>query len=157
MAVTREMAASRVVAGDVEQIFSRVLPMRLDRIFAHWHGPIPPVRSTWGPEPWRTPGQRRKVNFVGPGWLTETLTEVEFPIHFDYRLDDIHGPMSGLIATVEGRWEFAQVTGGSKVTWSWRVTPRRRTQWLLPAFAWLWQGYANRALLTLDRILHEQK
>ena len=152
----REMAASRVVAGDVDQIFARVLPMRLDQLFAHWYGPIPPVRSTAGPTLWGTLGQQRRVNFAGPGWVTETLTEIVPPHHFSYRLTDVHGPMRTLIAAVDGSWAFAQAGAGTEVTWLWRVTPRRYTRLLLPAFAWLWQGYANRVLLTLDLLLRER-
>lgn len=157
--MTAEMSASRVVARDAAQTFELVLPMPLNLLFVHWYGPIPPIRSTEGPVPWQAVGQRRRVNLVGPGWMTETLTEVEPPDHFSYRLENIHGPMSGLVAAVDGRWSFTPAPADSEdhtlVTWTWRVTPRTLTRGLLPAFARLWTGYADRVLLTLDELLGE--
>ena len=149
------MSASRTVPGEVAGTFARVLPMPLPTIFTRWHGPLPPIRSTEGPEPWQTAGQRRRVNLVGPGWMSETLLVVEPPHHFDYRLDGVHGPMRALVAGVEGRWAFAPVPGGTRVTWSWRVTGRAATRWLLPTFARLWQGYAAKVLDDLEQRLGE--
>ena len=151
--VTLELTASRVVDGDVDRAFSRVLPMPLERLFVRWYGPIPPIRLTEGPLPWQTPGQQRRVELVGPGWMRETLTEVEPPHQFSYRLDNIRGPMKGLIASVDGRWAFAPSGAGTTVTWSWSVTPRAATRWLLPVFGRFWQGYADRALRRLDELL----
>lgn len=142
-----------MVAGDVGRTFSRVLPMPLETLFSRWHGPIPPVRSTSGPHPWQTPGQQRRVNLAGPGWMTESLTQVEPPHRFSYRLTGVHGPMSLLIASVDGRWDFAPSGAGTQITWSWVVTARTQTRWLLPTFARLWRGYAEQVLLNLDRIL----
>lgn len=149
------MAASRIVAGDVERTFDRVLPMPIETIFVRWQGPLPPVRSTEGPVPWQQPGQQRRVNLVGPGWMIETLTEVERPHQFSYRLGQIHGPMRALIATVEGRWAFRATAGGTEITWSWAVTPRAPLRWLLPVFTRFWRGYAEQALRSLDRQLRE--
>lgn len=153
--MTREMAASREVAGDVERTFGLVLALPLEELFTRWFGPIPPIHSTEGPDPWQTPGQQRRVDLVGPGSMTETLTAVDPPHHFSYRLDGVRGPMSALIATVEGRWSFTPAGPGTTITWSWSVAPRTGMGWVLPAFALLWRGYANRALLSLDRVLHE--
>jgi hypothetical protein len=151
--MTLELTASRVVDGDVDRTFSLVLPMPLEQLFVRWYGPLPPIRSTDGPLPWQTPGQQRRVDLVGPGSMSETLTEVEPPHHFSYRLDDIHGPMKGLIAAVDGRWAFAPHGAGTEITWSWSVTPRPATRWLLPVFGRFWQGYADRALQQLDALL----
>jgi len=121
--VTLELTASRVVDGDVDATFSRVLPMPLEQLFVRWYGPLPPIRATEGPLPWQTPGQQRRVDLAGPGSMRETLTEVEPPHHFSYRLDDIRGPMEGLIAAVDGRWAFAPNGAGTTITWSWSVSP----------------------------------
>lgn len=153
--VHRQMAASRVVPSEIEQTFTIVLPMPLEQLFTRWYGPIPPIRSTEGPDPWGTPGQRRRVNLVGPGRMTETLTEVEPPHHFSYRLDHVRGPMSVLVAQVDGRWSFTSTGVGTEVTWSWSVAPRTGMQWLLPTLERLWQGYAKRVLLNLDRLLRD--
>jgi hypothetical protein len=153
--MTFEMAASRIVPTEVETTFGRVLPMPLEDLFTRWRGPIPPIRSTSGPDAWQTPGQRRTVNLVGPGWMTETLTLVDPPHSFSYRLDDIHGPMRALVAEVHGRWSFAPVAGGTTITWSWDVTARPRTRWLLPTFARFWRGYADQALGRIEEALRD--
>ena len=151
--MTLELTASRTVDGDVARTFDRVLPLPLEQLFVRWYGPLPPIRSTAGPVPWQTPGQQRTVDLVGPGSMHETLTEVEPPHQFSYRLDGIRGPMKGLIATVDGRWAFAPSDAGTTITWSWSVTPRTATRWLLPVFGLFWQGYADRALRQLERLL----
>lgn len=151
--MTVEMSASRTVPGGVAETFARVLPLPLPLIFRRWHGPLPPIRSTEGPERWQTTGQQRRVNLVGPGWMQETLLEVEPPDHFAYRLDRIHGPMRALVDTVHGRWSFAQDGTGTRVTWAWQVTGFPATRWLLPAFAHLWHGYAAKVLHDLQREL----
>lgn len=151
--MTLEMSASRTVPGEVAETFARVLPMPLPVIFTRWHGPLPPIRSTEGPEPWQTAGQQRRVNLVGPGWMQETLLDVDPPDHFAYRLDQIHGPMRLLVGGVHGRWAFAPDGPGTRVTWTWRVTGRPATRWLLPTFARLWQGYAAKVLQDLERQL----
>lgn len=131
-----------------------MLPMPLAAIFVHWHGPIPPILRTVGPEPWSTVGQERRVELAGPGWMNESLTEVDPPRRFSYHLDEIHGPMSVLIATVDGRWQFEATPSGCKITWTWLVVPRAPLRWLMPAFTRLWTGYANRALNQLEQLLN---
>jgi hypothetical protein len=154
--MARDLTAARIVAGDLGRVFEQTLQLPLAELFVHWNGPLPPVRSTDGPVPWGSPGQRRTVDLVGPGRFTETLTEVVAPIHFGYRLDDIRGPMRGLVARVAGRWEFAAEPTGTKITWAWTVTAKNRMGWVLPAFAWFWNGYAERALRTLDDVLRDR-
>ncbi len=141
------------MSADSSQVFEALLPMPLELVFVHWHGPLPPVRSTVGPEPWRTPGQQRRVVLAGPGWMVETLTEVDPPNGFSYHLDQVHGPMRALIASVEGRWMFESGSFGTKITWTWTATPRAAARWLMPAFARLWTGYANKTLGHLEKIL----
>jgi hypothetical protein len=151
--VTSELSASRTVDLDVDSTFARVLPMPLEELFVSWYGPLPPIRGTRGPQPWQTPGQRRTVELVGPGSMAETLTEVDPPHQFSYRLGDIRGPMKGLISSVEGRWSFAPRGSGTAITWSWNVTAHRATRWILPLFGRFWRGYADLALRRLDEVL----
>jgi hypothetical protein len=150
------MAASRIVPGELEPTFRRTIALPLQEIFVHWYGPLPPVRSTDGPVPWGSADQKRIVHLAGPGSFAETLTEVSAPHRFGYRLDDIRGPMRGLVARVAGRWEFAAEPTGTKITWAWTVTAKNRMGWVLPAFAWFWNGYAERALRTLDDVLRDR-
>ncbi len=153
--MARDLTAARIVAGDLGRVFEQTLQLPLAELFVHWYGPLPPVRSTDGPVPWGSPGQQRTVHLVGPGSFAETLIEVSAPHRFGYRLDDIRGPMSGLVAQVAGRWEFAADSTGTTVTWSWTVTAKNRMDRLLPAFAWFWKGYAERVLRTLDEVLSD--
>ena len=62
--------------------------------------------------------------------------------------------MTGLIASVDGRWAFAPNGAGTTITWSWSVTPRSATRWLLyPLFGRFWRGYADLALRRIDELL----
>jgi hypothetical protein len=149
--VTTELAVSRTYPLGVGDAFDAVLPMPLPDLFCHWFGPLPPIRATRQSGVWSTAGQERVVELTGPGSMTETLTEVERPTHFAYRLTAIKGPLGALVDSVDGRWTFAPAGTGVRITWSWRVAPRGALgRASMPLFARLWRGYARRALAELE-------
>lgn len=149
--MTTELEVSRTYPMAVADAFDAVLPMPLPDIFCHWFGPLPPIRATRQSGVWGTPGQERTVELAGPGTMTETLTDVERPARFAYRLTDIKGPLGGLVDGVDGRWAFSPAGSGVRITWSWSVTPRGALgRAAMPVFGWLWRGYARRALAELE-------
>lgn len=138
----------------VENAFDRVLPMPLNQIFAGWYGPFPPIRRTEQVDPWGTVGQQRRIVFVGPGDVRETLVAVTRPHSFGYELTDPSGPLALLIATVNGRWDFDPAPLGVRVTWSWQVHARNRAaRAFLPLVAFFWRGYARAGLARLELLL----
>ena len=82
--------------------------------------------------------------------MRETLTGLDRPRSFAYTITDLTGPMAPLIGQVEGEWIFAPRETGTEVTWRW--TLHRRSAITAPGLrvlAWVWGGYAKRALESL--------
>lgn len=109
--------------------------------------------ATDGPEPWGTVHEQRTVHLRGPGTMRETLVAVDRPHAFAYELGRITGPLALLVTSVRGRWSCEPAGTGTRVTWTWDVTPRPAARPLMPAFARLWQGYARLALAELEAYL----
>ena len=149
------LAASRTYPATVEHAFDVVLPMPLPELFRHRYGPLPPIRSAEGfTEPWGTVGQTRRITLSDGGTLLETLTHVERPSGFGYRVDSITGAMKPLVASIEGSWSFAPAGTGVRVTWAWDVEPASTVAgYLMPVFGRLWRGYARQALENLEEPL----
>jgi hypothetical protein len=145
MAAPVEMSYDRSYPIAPEQAFDAVLAMPLERLFPRRYGPIPPVRKTERGQPgWDAVGHHREIRLADGGTLHEELTEVRRPHCFAYRLSEIRGPMKPLAAAVDGRWDFAAVDGGTRITWSWTMHPRvGLLRPLLPPFARIWRGFAR--------------
>src|SRR5690348_12496731 len=93
---------SRVVPVAVDKAFHGTMPIPLPELFAHWYGPIPPIKDVRDQTgAWDAAGQSRTVVLVG-GSMREQLTGVDPPRSFDYRLSEIKGPMAALIESVSG-------------------------------------------------------
>lgn len=150
---TLELSRSRTYPVATTEAFDAVIPMPLENLFCHWFGPIPPVRSTDETAPWGTPGQQRRVELVGTGTMNETLTEVDRPDHFAYRLTGIEGPMAALVSTIEGRWDFDRAGTGTRITWTWTMSLRTAGRAMARPLGWSWNGYARRALEELEYLL----
>jgi hypothetical protein len=148
------MSCSRTYPLMVEAAFDAVLPMPLEDLFNRWYGPIPSIRATEGPTDWGTVGQTRTVLLSGGGSMRETLTRVDRPTAFGYTLTDVKGPMKPLAASVDGLWSFDPAGTGVRITWRWTVVPGSGLgSAVLPAFARVWQGYAQRALARIEEVL----
>ena len=149
---------SRAIPVAVDDAFSRTLPLPLPVIFAHWYGPIPPIKAVRDQTgDWDAAGKTRTVVMVGGGSMREELTYVDAPQSFGYSLSNIKGPLAALVGSVEGKWNFAATdTGGTgtTVTWQWILHPKSSvTAPALPVLGRIWKGYARRVLETLSHLL----
>lgn len=147
---------SRAIPVSPADAFAKTLPIPLPVLFAHWYGPIPPIKAVHGQDgDWATVGQTRNVALVGGGGMRETLTSVDPPQSFGYTLSDVRGAMAPLIDHVEGLWIFTPHGTGTKVTWRWTLHPKSPlSAKAMPVFARIWRGYAKQALETLsDQLL----
>jgi hypothetical protein len=149
---------SRTVALPVEEAFDLVLPMPLEEIFVRRYGPIPAIKGTRQQGTWGTPGQTRTIEMADPGTMEETLTVVERPQRFGYRIGGVTGPMKLLVSRVDGMWSFDPDTlptgeGGTRITWAWEVHPTSGGRLAMPLFGRLWHGYARRSLAHLESLL----
>jgi hypothetical protein len=154
--VTIRVAESRTVAVPLEAAYDETIVVPLPDIFGHRHLALPPVvrvdgqDGAWG----RSLGQTRTIRTSDRGALRETLTELDRPHGFGYRIDRVRGPMRPLVRHLDGAWAFEPDGAGTRITWSWDITPTSPlTSPVVALVGRMWHGYARRALLTLESIL----
>jgi hypothetical protein len=150
------VAESHTVAVPLEAAYDRTIKVPLPDIFGHRHLAIPPVGRIDGQEgEWgREVGQTRTIRTSDGGSLHETLRELERPHRYGYRVDRVRGPMRPLVRHIDGAWSFEPYGTGTRVTWSWDITPTSAlTTPLVRVVARMWHGYARQALVTLEAIL----
>ena len=149
------VAESRAVAVPVEEAYDATIVVPLPDIFHRRHLALPPVvrvdqAGEWGVET----GQTRTVRTSDGGAMRETLTELDRPSRFGYRIDQIRGPMRTLVRHLDGRWTFEPAGEGTTITWSWEMTPTSAlTAPLVRVVGRMWHEYARQALTTLEEIL----
>ena len=150
------VAESRTVAVPLEAAYDGTIEVPLPDIFGHRHLAIPPIVRVEGQEgEWgREVGQTRNIHTSDRGSLHETLRELDRPHRFDYRIDRVRGPMRPLVSHLDGAWSFEAYGTGTRVTWSWEITPTSAlTAPLVRVVGRMWHGYARQALVTLEAIL----
>jgi hypothetical protein len=147
--------ASRVVAVEPSRAFDRLITAPLPELFSRRFAAFPPVESVADePDEWGSVGQSRTILLADGGYLRETLTGVDRPRGFDYRLDEIHGALRPFVRTIEGAWTITQEDGGSRIAWSWTFFPTSSLARLTPlVIGRMWQGYAARALSEAERLV----
>jgi Polyketide cyclase / dehydrase and lipid transport len=152
--MTLHLSQSRAVPVPVDEAFDRVLAHPLPEIFRWRRLAIPPIREVRDQGgPWGVVGQTRTIVLSDGGTMRETLTSVQRPHHFGYVIGELRGPMKPLVERVEGRWTFEPAGTGTRITWSWDVTPTGPGRPAMPVFARMWRGYARQALEELESIL----
>lgn len=153
--MTLHLEASRAVPVEPEKALALVLPAPLPKIFGRRYaaiGPIAAVRDQAGG--WDTAGQTRTIVLADGATMKETLTAIDAPSSFSYEITPLSGPLKLLIGHVAGRWSFSPAGTGTRVTWSWDVTPTSQAASLaMPVFGWMWKGYARQSLEALEELL----
>jgi Polyketide cyclase / dehydrase and lipid transport len=150
-----QLAESRTYPAGVARTFDAVLSLPLPFLFQHRYAAIPPVKEVRDQDPvWGTAGQTRTIVLGDGGTVLETLTEVDRPRGFGYRLTEVTGPMKALAASVDGGFAFEPAGTGVRVTWHWTVHPRGRFgRAAMPLFARMWHPYARTTLERLEAVL----
>lgn len=147
---------SRSYPVALEDAFTGTLTVPLETVLGRRYLAVAGVagteqRGTWGDD---GIGQERTVRFTDGATSRETLTELERPHHFGYRLDAFTGLLKPLLGHVEGRWAFAPAGTGTRVTWSWDVTPASSVAELaMPLLRMLWTGVARQGFDDLETAL----
>lgn len=156
MAQSLVVEQSRAIPLAPADLFAAMVPMPLPELFRRWYGPIPPIKETRDQTgAWDAVGQSRTVLLTGGGSMREELTSYDPPRAFGYTLSQVKGPLSPLVAHVDGEWTFDPIGTGTKLTWRWTIHPRSRLSAVaLPVFGRLWKGYARQSLEELsDRLV----
>lgn len=151
---TVKLSQSRAVPVPVEEAFDRVLPHPLPDVFSRRSLAIPPIKGVRGQAgDWGTAGQTRTILLADGGTMLETLTDVERPQSFGYTITEVTGAMKPLVAKAVGRWSFEAAGTGTRITWTWELTPTPVGRFVMPAFGAMWNGYARKALEKIEAIL----
>lgn len=146
------MERSIVVSAPVDVAYDRVLGDELTGFFDRGHLLLPAIAATeplaGGDARWGTRlGQARRIRLADGGSMVETVRTIDAPAATTYVMSDLTGPFAALYDGVLGEWGFASAGAGTRITWRWRLRPRGIAGRLAaPAIAWMWQGYAAKAL-----------
>jgi hypothetical protein len=153
---TVRLSESRTVPVALEAAYAGTATVPLTEIFVHRHLALPPITRVDGQDgEWaREVGQTRTITTSDGGSLHETLTVLEPPHRFGYRIDQIGGPMKPLVRDLDGEWTFVATGESTTITWSWELTPTSPlTRPFVSLVGLMWHGYARHALVTLESIL----
>ncbi len=147
--------ASRVVPVEREVAFDRLLNVQLTDLFTRRFAAFPAVTAvTDQPDEWGVVGQTRTIVLADGARLRETLTDIERPHSFAYRLDGIEGPLRHFVHTIDGVWTVDPHDGGARIGWAWTFYPKASPARLTTnVIGRMWLGYADRALVELESIL----
>jgi polyketide cyclase/dehydrase/lipid transport protein len=153
---TVRVSESRAVPVSLEAAYAGTATVPLPELFVHRHLVLPPVTRVDGQDgEWaREVGQTRTITTSDGGSLHETLTVLDAPHRFGYRIDQVRGPMRPLVRAIDGEWTFTVAGAATTITWAWELTPT--SPWTRPVVALvgsMWHGYARHALATLESIL----
>ncbi len=149
------VSRSRTYPVEVEAAFDRFVPLPLPDLFSQRYGPMPPIKAVVdSPPTWGEVGQTRTILLQGGGSMRETLTDVDRPRSFRYRIDRITGPMKPLVDHVEGEWAFDPSGTGVRISWTWTFHPASRySRPLVTVIGRFWQGYARQAFENAETLL----
>lgn len=148
------LSQSRAIPVRLEEAFDRVLPHPLPEVFARRSLAIPPIKAVRGQVgEWGTVGQSRTIVLADGGTMLETLNQVERPHSFGYTISEVTGAMKPLVVSAVGEWAFEAAGTGTRITWTWQLTPTSAGRLVMPVFGAMWSGYARKALAQLESIL----
>ncbi|MBS43189.1 MAG: SRPBCC family protein [Nocardioides sp.] len=149
------VSRSRTFPCGVARAFDTTLAVSLPEILGGRAGLIPGIAEVRGQgDDWGTVGATRTIVLRDRSSSHETLTSVDRPGSFTYRVTGFTGPMKALVETVDGRWTFEKAGTGVRVTWSWDLHPASRvTAPVIPVVLRSWRGWARDALDALEPLL----
>ena len=153
---TRHLEKSRTFPVSVETAYRPVLLAPLPQIFGRRYWAIAPIVEVIGQQgEWGSAvGQTRTIRMSDGGNMLETLTVIDQPKRFGYTISNVKGMLKLLVAAASGTWAFEPDGDGTRITWSWEVTPTKVIgRVAMPLFARLWSGSAGQAMEEIDKIL----
>jgi hypothetical protein len=152
--MTTVMESSRIVAVPHGEAMDRFIPIPLPDIFARRHLALPPIKRVDGQDGrFDEVGQSRTIRLADGGSMVETLTVVGPPTEYGYRIDQVRGPLKPLAKEIRGLWTFTPAGDSTTITWRWEVEPAPLGRPLMPLFARMWRGYADKALERLAELI----
>lgn len=130
-----------------QRCFEAIVPIDLTQMM-QGYGPLPAVtgvRDQVGP--WDAPGSTRVVELADGNEAPERIVAVSVPEAFHYRVGPFTGPLSRVVADVDGSFLFdATPDGGTRISWTYAFRPLPGRRLLVLALAPLWRRYATQSL-----------
>lgn len=116
---------SRTIACPAAKAFAYIVPVDLTHIFPAM-GDMPGIAATTVPTGWGHAGQTRHNTATDGSTHQETLTSVEPPVSFAYRIENFSAPeLNTLIDHVEGGWLFTDNGNDTtSIDWIYSFVPR---------------------------------
>lgn len=150
---TADGVAAVPIAGAYERA-SAVDPARSYPKF----GPLPAVVEVIDQTgPWDTVGRTRMLRLSDGGHVIETVTDADHPTFFAYELTDFQKLFGRLVEGARAEWRFTEVSGGTRIHWSYVFHPKPRAGWIVGAIVTLfWAPYMRRVLPGIIRAVEAQ-
>ncbi len=144
-----------MVAVEASRAFDVVLEAPREAVFARRYAAFPPISEVRDQDgSWDTVGRTRTLVLGDGGTLHETLTSIDRPHSFGYTLDDIHGRLRPFVQRIDGVWTVTPEGDGCRIGWAWTLHPAAPPARLTTSvIGRMWQGYADRALRSVEAIL----
>ncbi len=131
---------------------------------------VDPTRQypTFGPLPavvevvdqtgsWDTVGRTRMLRLSDGGSVIERITDADHPMFFAYELSDFQKLFGRLVEGARAEWRFTEVSGGTRIQWSYVFHPKPRAGWIVGAIVKLfWAPYMRRVLPGIIRAVEAQ-
>ncbi len=112
------------------------------------YGPLPAVvgvRNQSGA--WDTPGRTRTLDLSDGGWVVETITRSEPPLHFDYALTEFQKVFGVLVSSALAEWSFEAEGEGTRIHWTYSFHGLPGRGWIVKLIVSLWWApYMRRVL-----------
>jgi len=153
---TRHLEKFATFPVSVEVAYPKVLVMPLPQLFGRRYWAIAPIVEVTGQEgEWGSAvGQTRTIKMSDGGNMLETLTVIDQPNRFGYSIGNVKGMLKLLVVAASGTWSFEADGAGTRVTWSWEVTPTKVIgRVAMPVFARLWSGFAGQGMEEIGKAL----
>lgn len=152
----RHLEKSRTFPVSVDAAYHSVLVAPLPTLFGRRYWAIAPIVEVTGQEgEWGSAvGQTRTIKMSDGGNMLETLTVIDRPNQFGYEISNVKGVLKLLVVAASGTWAFAADGDGTRITWSWNLTPTKLIgRVAMPVFARLWSGVAGQAMEEIGKVL----
>ena len=96
---------------------------------------------------WDTVGRTRMLRLSDGGHVIERITDADHPTFFAYELSDFQKLFGRLVEGARAEWRFTEVSGGTRIHWSYVFHPKPRAGWIVGAIvALFWAPYMRRVL-----------
>lgn len=117
-------SASAFVPVDPARTFATLTPSDPTRFYPRF-GPIPAVVGVdASSSDWDRVGLRRTLRLSDGASVVETITRVDDPDRFCYRLTEFTGVFGALVAHADADWRFEPEGSGTRIVWRYSYTAK---------------------------------